>query len=501
VFQKVLVANRGEIALRVIRTLREMGIRSVAVYSDADRASLHVRKADEAAHLGPAPSSESYLRIDKILDAARRHGAEAIHPGYGFLSENAAFAQACKDAGIVFIGPSARSIQMMGSKTGARQVAKDGGAPIVPGTEQGLTSPDEALEFARTAGFPVMLKAVAGGGGKGMRRVDREADLRSLFESASSEAARSFGDGRVYVEKLIENARHIEIQVFGDHHGNMVHLGERECSVQRRHQKVIEESPSPLVARMPGLREKMGEAAIRAAQAAGYYNAGTVEFLADNAGNFYFLEMNTRLQVEHPVTEMVTGLDLVRMQLEVAAGGVLPIRQEDVVLRGAAVECRIYAEDPANNFFPSPGRISVLAEPAGPGVRLDSGVYEGWTVPVDYDPMLAKLITWAGTRNFAIDRMLRALGEYHVGGVRSNLGLFPLILDSPAFRAEDLDTGFLDRFLAAGVDFDPPVPPGYGEIAALVAQTAAAERKQADAPSATGTASRWLTAGRAEAMR
>ena len=499
VFQKVLVANRGEIALRVIRTLREMGITSVAVYSDADRASLHVRKADEAAYLGPSPSSESYLRIDKIIAAAQRHGAQAIHPGYGFLSENADFAQACEDAGIVFIGPSARSIRLMGSKTGARQVAKDGGAPIVPGTEQGLTSPDEALEFARSAGFPVMLKAVAGGGGKGMRRVDREEDLRSLFESASSEAARSFGDGRVYVERLIENARHIEIQVFGDHHGNMVHLGERECSVQRRHQKVIEESPSPLAARIPGLRERMGEAAIKAARAAGYFNAGTVEFLADNDGNFYFLEMNTRLQVEHPVTEMVTGLDLVRMQLDVAAGGVLPIRQEDVVLRGAAIECRIYAEDPANNFFPSPGRISQLAEPSGPGVRLDSGVFEGWTVPMEYDPMLAKLITWAGNREHAIDRMVRALGEYHVGGIRANLALFPMILNSLGFRAGDLDTGFLDRFLKSGIDFHPSPPDGHAEIAALVTMLSAGNNSTSRSVSASS--SNWLTIGRAEALR
>ena len=365
VFSKVLIANRGEIALRIIRTLREMGIRSVAVYSDIDRAALHVRKADEAAHIGPAASHESYLNIDRILDAARRHAVEAIHPGYGFLSENPRFAQACEDEGFNFIGPSPRSISLMGSKTEARRVAKSGGAPIVPGTESGLNSAAEAAAFARHAGFPVMLKAVAGGGGKGMRHVDRVDDLSSAFDAASSEAARAFGDGRIYAEKLIENARHIEIQVLGDKHGNLVHLGERECSVQRRHQKVIEESPSPLVARMPGMRERMGEAALNAARAAGYYNAGTVEFLADNSGNFYFLEMNTRLQVEHPVTELVTGLDLVRLQIQIAAGERLPFTQDQVVLRGSAIECRIYAEDPANNFFPSPGRIEQLSEPAG----------------------------------------------------------------------------------------------------------------------------------------
>ncbi|MDP9054148.1 MAG: ATP-grasp domain-containing protein, partial [Acidobacteriota bacterium] len=323
-FEKVLIANRGEIALRSIRTLREMGIRSVAVYSDADRAALHVRKADEAAHIGPSPSSESYLNIDRILDASRRHRVQAIHPGYGFLSENARFAQACEDAGFVFIGPSAQSIALMGSKTEARRVAKDGGAPIVPGTESGVTSSSDAIAFAREAGFPVMLKAVAGGGGKGMRRVDRMQDLEAAFDEASSEALRAFGDGSIYVEKLIEHARHIEIQVFGDRHGNLVHLGERECSVQRRHQKVIEESPSALVSLIPGLRDRMGEAAVRAARAAGYYNAGTVEFLVDRDRHFYFLEMNTRLQVEHPVTELVTGLDLVKLQVEVADGGRLP---------------------------------------------------------------------------------------------------------------------------------------------------------------------------------
>src|SRR5579863_1946709 len=446
-----------------------MSIRSVAVYSDADRAALHVRKADEAAHIGAAPSSESYLNVDRILDAARRHGATAIHPGYGFLSENARFAQACEDAGFTFIGPSPESIARMGSKTEARRVAKAAGAPIVPGTEAGLASATDAIAFARDAGFPVMLKAIAGGGGKGMRRVDRQEDLAPAFDAASSEALRAFGDGRIYVEKLIENARHIEIQVLGDKHGYLVHLGERECSVQRRHQKVIEESPSPFVARMPGMRERMGQAAIHAARAAGYYNAGTVEFLADQSGNFYFLEMNTRLQVEHPVTELVTGLDLVRLQIEIAAGAKLPFTQDEIVMRGAALECRIYAEDPANNFFPSPGRIVQLSEPAGPGVRLDSGIYPGWTVPLDYDPMLAKLIVWAGTREQAIERMLRALGEYYVGGIKTNIALFRLVLNDPAFRAGHLHTGYLDDLLKKPVEWGPPYSSELAAIAALVA--------------------------------
>ncbi|HWF11663.1 MAG TPA: acetyl-CoA carboxylase biotin carboxylase subunit [Bryobacteraceae bacterium] len=496
-FRKVLIANRGEIALRIIRTLREMGIRSVAVYSDADRAALHVRKADEAAHIGAAPSSESYLNIERMLDAARRHGAEAIHPGYGFLSENARFAQACEDAGFVFIGPSAASIALMGSKTEARRVASDGGAPIVPGTESGLTSSSEAAAFARDAGLPVMLKAVAGGGGKGMRRVDRAEDLPAAFEAASSEALRAFGDGRIYVEKLIENARHVEIQVLGDRHGNLLHLGERECSVQRRHQKVIEESPSPLVSRLPALRERMGDAAIRAARAAGYYNAGTVEFLADNSGNFYFLEMNTRLQVEHPVTELVTGLDLVRLQLEIAAGAELPFTQDEITLRGAAIECRIYAEDPANNFFPSPGRIAQLSEPSGPGVRLDSGIYPGWTVPLDYDPMLAKVVVWSESRERSIERMLRALGEYHIGGIRTNIPLFRVILKDPAFREGDLHTGYLDALLKT-VNWEQPVSP---EIGAVAAQAVARAAGREEPGPVEANRSGWLAAGREDLLK
>jgi acetyl-CoA carboxylase biotin carboxylase subunit len=496
-FRKILIANRGEIAVRVMRTLREMDIASVAVYSDADRSSLHVRMADEAEHVGPAASSESYLRIERIIGAARKHGAEAIHPGYGFLSENAEFAAACESAGIVFIGPSAASIRSMGSKTAARRIALAAGAPVAPGTDRGVTY-QEAREFARAHGYPVLLKAVAGGGGKGMRRVDREAELESAHRNASSEAAGAFGSPEMYVEKLIERPRHIEIQVLGDRHGNMIHLGERECSIQRRHQKVIEECPSPLMALYPEMRSVMGEAAVKAARAAGYYNAGTVEFLVDADRRFYFLEMNTRLQVEHPVTELVTGLDLVRLQIEIAAGARLPLTQEDVSLRGSAIECRIYAEDPANNFLPFPGKITSLAEPSGPGVRLDTGVYEGWNVPMEYDPLLAKLAVWAPTREQAAARAVRALSEYHVGGIRANIGFFRQILDDPEFRAGHLHTGFIEEF------FERTQAPAASEdaeaVAALVA-TLHASAQNNEANSRPATSSAWLTTGRSELLR
>ena len=497
-FRKVLIANRGEIAVRVIRTLREMGIGSVAVYSDADRTSLHVRMADEAEHIGPSPSSESYLRIDRILDAARKHGAEAIHPGYGFLSENSEFAAACENAGVVFIGPSAESIRAMGSKTDARQNALRAGTPVVPGTDHAV-SLQEIREFSRTHGYPVLLKAVAGGGGKGMRRVDREADLEAAFRDAASEADRAFRNPEIYVEKLIERPRHIEIQLIGDRRGNMVHLGERECSIQRRHQKVMEEAPSPLVALHPEMRSAMGEAAIRAARSAGYYNAGTVEFLVDADRRFYFLEMNTRLQVEHPVTELVTGLDLVRLQIEIAAGARIPFTQEEIRWRGSAIECRIYAEDPYNNFFPSPGKLTRLHRPLGPGIRLDGCVYEGWTVPIEYDPLLAKLAVWTGTREEAIARMIRALREYDVGGIRTNIGFFRQILEDSEFRAGSLHTGFIEEFFSR---HQPPSPPP--ELAAVAALAAALDHLKQDlgqpAPAANG-ASPWLAAGREELLR
>jgi acetyl-CoA carboxylase biotin carboxylase subunit len=491
-FRKVLIANRGEIAIRVIRALREMNIASVAVYSDADRASLHVRRADEAAHIGPAASSESYLRIDRIIDAAKKHGAEAIHPGYGFLSENADFAEACEDAGLAFIGPSAASIKALGSKTSARRIAKEAGAPTAPGIDHGISF-DEARAFGCEHGYPVLLKAVAGGGGKGMRRVDREADLESSLRDAASEAERAFRNAEVYIEKLITRPRHIEIQVLGDRHGNMVHLGERECSIQRRHQKVIEECPSPLIARHPEMRHAMGEAAIRAARAAGYYNAGTVEFLVDENRSFYFLEVNTRLQVEHPVTELATGLDLVKLQIEIAAGAKLPFAQQDIAWRGSAIECRIYAEDPANNFLPFPGKITRLVEPAGPGVRVDGGVYEGWTVPMDYDPLLAKLAVWASTRHDAAARSVRALGEYRVDGIRTNTAFFQQVLEDAEFLAGNLHTGFIDEFFARVKP--APLPPDVEAVAALVAALHFAKRNGQPAP--RPSVSQWLTLGRA----
>ncbi|MFL6451025.1 MAG: acetyl/propionyl/methylcrotonyl-CoA carboxylase subunit alpha [Bryobacteraceae bacterium] len=446
-FKKILIANRGEIAVRVIRALRELGIPSVAVFSEVDRAALHVQLADEAIPIGPAPSDQSYLVGKRIIEAAESVGAEAIHPGYGFLSENAGFAKACSSAGIKFIGPSWRSIERMGSKTGARKVALEVGAPVVPGTEQGIQTVEEARKIAAEIGYPVLLKASAGGGGKGMRRVDNQSELEGAIRSASSEAEHAFGSGEVYLEKLIEQPRHIEVQVLGDEHGHLIHLGERECSVQRRHQKVIEECPSPLSSVVPGLRNSIGEAALKIARAAGYYNAGTLEFLADQSGRFYFLEMNTRLQVEHPVTEWATGIDLVRWQIQIAAGERLTIKQEDVAWRGCAIECRLYAEDPDNNFFPSPGKLVHYAEPGGPGVRVDGGVYQGWTVPLEYDPLLAKLTVWGETRQIAIERMGRALAEYRVGGITTNLPLFEEIMKDESFRAGRLDTGFLDRFM------------------------------------------------------
>ena len=497
-FRKVLVSNRGEIAVRVIRALRERGIRSVAVYSDVDRTSLHVRMADEAVHIGPAASSESYLRSDKIIAAALERGAEAIHPGYGFLSENADFADACVEAGLVFIGPPAAAIRAMGSKTAARKIAEAAGAPIVPGTSESLEHIDEARAIANFIGYPVMIKAAAGGGGKGMRRVDTDSELAGAFRDATSEAERSFKSSEVYIEKLIERPRHIEIQLLGDHHGNLVHLGERECSVQRRHQKVIEECPSPLVSSITGMRERMGEAALKVARAANYTNAGTIEFLADDSGSFYFLEMNTRLQVEHPVTELVTGLDLVDWQLRIACGEKLDFTQADVTWRGWAIECRIYAEDPAMGFLPSPGRIEQLSMPAGPGIRLDSGVYPGWNVPMDYDPLLAKLAVWAGTREAAIRRLDRALSECSVFGIKTNIAFFKAILADPVFGEGKLHTGFIDDFLKRA-------PVGKVEAQEDIAALAAAwhSRKQAAAaPTSNGaSASRWLGAGRERLFR
>lgn len=495
--RKVLIANRGEIAVRIMRTCREMGLSTVAVYSDVDRAALHVGYADEAYRLGPGPATESYLRSDLILEAARQAGADAIHPGYGFLSENSSFAEACVAAGITFIGPPASAMRALGSKTKARQAADAAQMPRVPGSVKGLSSVEEAIQVASEIGYPVMLKAAAGGGGKGMRAVLIETELPSAYAGASSEAERSFGSGEVYLEKLIQLPRHIEIQVIADIHGNCLYLGERECSVQRRHQKVIEEAPSAVVDE--DLRRRMGEAAVRLALSAGYVNAGTVEFLLDAEHNFYFLEMNTRLQVEHPVTELITGLDLVEMQIRVAMGEPLPIRQDEIRLRGHAIECRIYAEDPDNNFLPSPGKITRLLQPSGPGVREDCGVYEGWSVPLDYDPMLSKLITYGATREAAIIRMLRALDEYVIGGIRTNVGLFRRILSDGDFRSANIDTSYLDRLLSRPEDERASNVPK--EVIVLAAALLSARQRDVNPPGPVSLASRWKSAGRSEGLR
>jgi len=504
-FKKILIANRGEIAVRVIRACRELGIATVAVYSEADREALHVRRADQACLLGPAAAGESYLNIEKLLEAARRTGTEAIHPGYGFLAENAEFARRCAAAGVKFIGPGPEAMERLGSKTSARQTAAAAGVPAVPGSAA-LNSAQEAEAAAETLGYPVLVKAAAGGGGKGMRVVRARAEMKSAFAAAESEALNAFGNGELYLEKLLENPRHIEVQVLGDEHGHLVDLGERECSLQRRHQKVLEESPSPLVDE--ALRLRMGETAVRLARAAGYSNAGTVEFLADAGRNFYFLEMNTRLQVEHPVTEMVTGLDLVQLQIRIAAGEPLPFEQQDVELRGHAIECRVYAEDPENNFFPSPGRITRLLTPSGPGIRDESGVYEGWSVPVEYDPLLSKLVAHAGSRSQAIARMQRALEEYFVGGIATNLALFRRILRHPEFVAGKLDTGFLDRLLAepaAEGGRATPEEDGTAEVAAIAAALFAALPTPKAGLSTNGArpeeASAWKRAGKAEGLR
>ena len=496
-FEKILIANRGEIAVRIARACREMGISPVAVYSDADRASLHVRVADQAIRIGPPPSSESYLLINKIIDAAKKSGAEAIHPGYGFLSENAEFAEAVEQSGLVLVGPPASAMRLMGSKTNARKIAQASGAPVVPGTVSPLESIEHAERVSDEVGYPVMLKAALGGGGKGMRVVRAREEIASSFSLASAEARSSFNDSSVYIEKYIESPRHVEVQLIGDRFGNIVYLGERECSLQRRHQKVIEECPSPIMDQ--DLRRRMGEAAVSIARSAGYQNAGTIEFLVDCELNFFFLEMNTRLQVEHPVTELVTGRDLVHEQIRVAAGEELSFSQDDIVMRGAAIECRIYAEDWENNFLPSPGRITKLVTPAGPGVRYDSGSYEGWEVPIYYDPLLAKLCVWAETREAAINRLTRVLNEYVVEGIRTTVTFFREVVHSEAFRRGEFDTEFIDRFLtsrAAAQGAPDEREATLADIAAIAAimHTRASGARQEAFP--VTKESRWKLSGR-----
>ncbi|MEZ5333289.1 MAG: acetyl-CoA carboxylase biotin carboxylase subunit [Thermoanaerobaculia bacterium] len=496
-FQKVLVANRGEIAVRVIRGLREAGMASAVIHSDADRRSLHVLQADEAYRIGPAPSSESYLRAEAIADLAREIGADAVHPGYGFLAENARFAELCADRGVVFIGPPPSAIAAMGSKIESRRLMREAGVPVVPGGEEALPDLAAAERYAEEIGYPVMLKASSGGGGKGMRRVDEPGELASAFRAARSEAAASFGDDAVYLEKFVREPRHVEIQILADAHGTAVSLGERECSLQRRHQKVVEEAPSPVVG--PELRRAMGEAAVQAALAVGYVNAGTVEFLLDPDGRFYFLEMNTRLQVEHPVTEMVTGLDLVRAQLEIAQGAALDPAMGGWQPRGHAIEVRLYAEDPYRGFAPSPGVIERLRWPQGPGVRVDAGVYEGAEVSIHYDPMLAKLIVWAADRERAIDRLRRALDELRIEGIRTGLPLFQALLTDPDFRAGRLDNGMLDRKMAAGELAPPIADEEVAVIAAALEHLEAQSRRAARPGPESGGRRRWREAARREA--
>jgi acetyl-CoA carboxylase biotin carboxylase subunit len=499
-FKKILIANRGEIAVRIARACREMGIASAAVFSDADRAALHVRLSDEAYPVGPAPSRDSYLRIDKLMEVARRAGCDALHPGYGFLAENPELARACAANNITFIGPSPEAMERLGSKTAARQLASRAGVPMVPGTKHPIENFNDAGSIAKGLGYPVLLKAVAGGGGKGMRIVSAESEMAGAWRDASSEALNAFGDAQLYLEKYVDRPRHIEIQIFGDAHGRIVHLGERECSVQRRHQKVIEESPSPVMT--PELRRAMGESAVRLAEEAGYTNAGTVEFLVDDNRNFYFLEVNTRLQVEHPVTELVTGLDLVKLQIRAAAGEPLPFSQEDVKLSGHAVECRLYAEDPHDQFFPSPGKILSRRVPSGPGIRLDDGVYEGFAVSTEYDPMLGKLIAWGQDRVEAIARLRRALEEHSVTGIKTNSGLLLSVLRDPEFLRGEIYTRWLDErlpdLLAGEHTREHDVPAEDAAILAALLQTLSGK----DTASANGAEaqaeSRWKREARIE---
>lgn len=440
--KKVLIANRGEIAIRVVRGCVDAGIISVGVYSECDKVALHTRMADEVYHIGESPAKDSYLRQDRILEIVKRSGADAIHPGYGFLAENAEFAKLCEDEGIIFIGPKSETIALLGDKLEARKIAIEAGLPVVPGAEFDNANLDKLPGIAKEIGYPVLIKAAAGGGGKGMRVVNEEKDLTESVESAIREAGSAFGDGRVFLEKYLIKPRHIEIQIFSDRYGNAIHLGERECSIQRRHQKVIEESPSPVVT--PELRERMGTAAVNIVKASNYIGAGTVEFLVDRDLNFYFLEVNTRLQVEHPVTEMVTGVDLVREQIRVAEGHELSLKQSDYNPRGHAIECRIYAEDAHNNFMPSTGKVGEYREPLGPGVRVDSGVVAGSEIPIYYDPIIAKMVCWGADRCEAIERTIRSLREYRISGLHTTIGFAYAVMHNERFRKGDLSTDFID---------------------------------------------------------
>jgi acetyl-CoA carboxylase biotin carboxylase subunit len=493
-FKRILIANRGEIAIRVIRACREIGIVPAVVYSEADEQSLHVRLADEAYLIGPAPSMESYLNGERVIATALQAQADAIHPGYGFLAENAGFAKAVEEAGLTFIGPNWRAIELLGDKTQARRLAESLGIPTVPGSTRAIVDFHEAFGIASQVGYPIMLKAAAGGGGKGMRIVRSEEELAGLLAMAQAEAQAAFGKPTVYIERYITAPRHIEIQILGDLYGDLISLGERECSIQRRHQKVIEECPASV--NDPDLRRQMGEAAVKLAKAAGYTNAGTIEFLVDEERRFYFLEANTRLQVEHPVTEMVTGLDLVREQIRLAAGERLVLTQEAIEMRGSAIECRIYAEDPENDFLPSPGRISWLKIPTGPGIRIDSGIYSGWEVPIYYDPLLSKLIVWGSTRLQAIERMRRALDEAAIYGIQTTIPLYRRIFRDPDFIAGRINTGYLGASLRADGQPTPPEPDILFDCALITAAFHFSTLGQVGKKSRGAMTSQWKKQGR-----
>ncbi|MFQ6015300.1 MAG: acetyl-CoA carboxylase biotin carboxylase subunit [Anaerolineae bacterium] len=497
-FKRVLVANRGEIAVRVLRACQELGLETVTVYSDVDRNALHVRYADEAYPIGPAPAGDSYLRIDRIIDVAIRAKVDAIHPGYGFLAENPQFARACGEAGIAFVGPTAEAISLMGDKVAARRTMQAAGVPVVPGSDKGLAD-DEIVDAAEEIGYPLFIKAAAGGGGKGMRAVDSPDELLRALGAARREAMGAFGDDTIYLERIIPEARHIEFQLLADHHGNVIHLGERECSIQRRHQKLIEEAPSPALD--DDLRQRMGAVAIQAAKAAGYTNTGTVEFLLDRDKNFYFLEMNTRLQVEHPVTELVSGVDIVKEQLRIASGRKIRYKQEDIEISGWAMECRISAEDPYNNFLPSVGKVTGLVEPTGPGVRVDSGIYEGFEVSLYYDPLIAKVAVRGETRGEALLRMRRALREYRIVGIKTSIPFHQRILDSTNFIGGVFDTTFLED----GFDLLEQERDECLEAAAIAAAILAHQRRQRalvmPLPRSDGGLNPWKLAGRREVLR
>ena len=466
-FNKILIANRGEIAVRVIRACRELGIKSAAIFSDADKTSLHTRLADESFHIGSSPAYESYLNKEKILELAKEIKADAIHPGYGFFSENAEFIKSLEQNNITFIGPSSKSVGLMGIKTEARKLMAKHNVPIVPGTTESVKSIKDAIKYSKEIGFPLLLKAAAGGGGKGMRKISNESEFESAFESTKREALKSFANDDIYIEKFIESPRHIEVQIFGDKQGNYVHLFERECSIQRRHQKIIEEAPSSFVDE--ATRQKITSAAIEAAKACNYYNAGTVEFLMDSEKNFYFLEMNTRLQVEHPITEFITGLDFVKEQISVAYGNKLSFKQSDLHISGHAIECRIYAEDPFNNFLPTTGKIVNYTQPAGPGVRVDSGFENGSQVTVHYDPLISKLVCWSDNRQVTINRMLRALSEYIIGGLVTNISFLKLIINHLSFREGKIDINFLnDDFMQKLIELDKSQIKNESEKAAVI---------------------------------